>query len=109
MKDEQREALNYIIEKEELPEPYNLFIINASCQTSINIYSRVDYIIVHKQEHEAQVQVRGRYRDRLKRFYYLDYSTFPAFPTSSMGIRLYADDRRKLCEELNMRNNNGRL
>ena len=109
MSEEQLKALNHIVQYEALPEPYNLFIINASCETSINIHSPVDYIIVHKQEDEALIRVRGRYRGTLKRLYYLNYKIMPDFPPSSMGIRLYAKDRTQLCEQLNLRNESGRL
>lgn len=107
--EEQKDVLSYIVKEQSLPSQYNLFLINASCETSINIFSPVDYIIVHKQEEEAQIQVRGRYRNNLKRLYYLDYSKLPEFPVSSMGKRLYADERRSLCRLLNLRNESGRL
>ena len=107
--EEQKDVLSYIVKEQSLPSQYNLFLINASCETSINIFSPVDYIIVHKREDEAQIQVRGRYRNNLKRLYYLDYSKLPEFPVSSMGKRLYADERRSLCRLLNLRNESGRL
>ena len=66
-------ARNHILEKKELPPQYDLVIINASSETSISIFGKVDYIIVHCQEADTQTQVRGRYRKTLQTLDVLNY------------------------------------
>lgn len=65
MSQAQLQARNHILEKKELPPQYDLVIINASSETSISIFGKVDYIIVHCQDEDTQTQVRGRYRGAL--------------------------------------------
>lgn len=104
MTEEQHRVRNHILHKAELPPEYNLFVINASSETSINIFGKVDYIIIHTEEEEAQVQVRGRYRNDLKSLYVLDYDAVPVVPPEFMGIKLFKEDKERLCQVLNRRN-----
>ena len=84
-----------------------MFIINASSETSINIFGQVDYIIIHTQEVAPQTQVRGRYRGDLEQLYLLDYNAIPTVPDRYLGVRLFADQKRELCEFLGFRNGSG--
>lgn len=59
MNEEQLRARQYILSNKELPPEYGAVIINASSETSINLYGHIDAVIVHTREKEAQVQVRG--------------------------------------------------
>lgn len=47
MNEEQLAARQYILEHEELPPQYDLFIFNGSCETSINIRGHIDFFIAH--------------------------------------------------------------
>lgn len=109
MTKEQLNVRNYILDNSALPPEYNLFIINASSETSINIFGQVDYIIIHTQEKEAQIQVRGRYRGDLDRLYVLDYKSLPTVPDKFMGRKLFQDDKKSLCNELCLRDENKRV
>ena len=103
MTEEQHRAREYILAHSKLPPEYDLFIINASSETSINIFSKVDYIIIHTQEEEAQTQVRGRYRGDLDRLYLLDYITIPQVPEEFLGQKLFKEDKQDLCKALCLR------
>ena len=108
MSDEQHRVQQYIINQAELPPEYDLVIINASSETSINIKSHIDYVVVHSQEEEAQIQVRGRYRNDLDQLYLLDYNAIPLVPTEFLNRKLFTEDKSQLCAALNLKNENGR-
>ena len=109
MTEEQHNARELILSNSKLPPQYDLVIINSSSETSINIFGTVDYIIIHTQECEAQIQVRGRYRGDLDKLYLLDYNTLPQVPDCFMGRKLFSEDKQDLCDTLCLRNENKRI
>ena len=108
MNDKQHAARNYILNNSRLPDEYNLVLINASCETSINLYGQIDNIIINTKEEEAQVQVRGRYRNDLRTLYLLDSSIFPEVPSEFLGKELFAEDKKKLAETLKLKSAQGK-
>ena len=108
MNDKQRAARDYILRNSKLPDEYNLVLINASCETSINLYGHIDNIIINTQEEEAQVQVRGRYRNDLRTLYLLDSSIFPEVPSAFLNRELFAEDKKKLAETLKLKSAQGK-
>lgn len=107
MTDAQKEAREYIISNEELPPQYDMVIINASSETGINIYGKVDYIVVHNQQEETQIQIRGRYRKDLDRLYVLDYNSIQV-PGEYLDCELSAERREQLCYDVDIRDDKGR-
>ena len=108
MTEEQRKARRYILNNAELPPEYDLIVINASSETSISIKGQIDYIVIHTQEQETQIQVRGRYRNDLERLYILDRNTL-SIPDEFMDRKLFQEDKERLCEILGLRDKNNRL
>lgn len=108
MSAEQIAARDYILSYEELPPQYDMVILNASSETGINIYGQVDYIVVHNTKPDTRTQVRGRYRRDLETLYLLDYQSIQV-PEEYMNRELSAEARRKLCQILAIRNENGRI
>lgn len=108
MTDAQREAREYIISNEELPPQYDMVIINASSKTGINIYGEVDYMVVHSQEEETQIQIRGRYRQDLNRLYLLNYNSIQV-PEKYLDCELSAEQREELCQVIGLRDLKGRV
>lgn len=108
MTQEQIEARNYILEKKELPPQYDLVIINASSETSISIFGKMDYIIVHNQDADTQTQVRGRYREALQTLYVLDYQGSIQVPADFIGRDLFTKEKAELCATLNIHDCKGR-
>ena len=106
---EQLAVRKYILDHSKLPPEYNLFIINASSETSINIFSQVNYIVVHTKEKETQVQVRGRYRDDLDRLYLWDSEAKIEVPQEFLGKKLFTDDKKRLCETMRILKPNGTI
>ena len=72
MNEEQLAARRFILEKEEVPPQYDLFIFNASSETSINLRGHMDFFIVHSTNATSITQSRGRYRGDLDMLYVLD-------------------------------------
>lgn len=108
MTEEQHRAREYIIDNEELPPEYDIVVINASCETSINIRGKIDYIVIHSKENEVRVQVRGRYRNDLEELYLYDQSSLEV-PIDFLGIPLYKEDKDSLCEVLRQKDKFNRL
>lgn len=108
MTEEQQRARRYILDNAELPPEYDLVVINASSETSISLKSHIDYIVIHTQERETQVQVRGRYRNDLEMLYVLDRNTL-SVPDEFMDRKLFQEDKERLCEILGLRDKNNRL
>lgn len=107
MTEEQRKARRYILNNAELPPEYDLIVINASSETSISIKGQIDYIVIHTQEQETQIQVRGRYRNDLERLYILDRNTL-SIPDEFIDRKLFQEDKERLCEILGLRDTNNR-
>lgn len=108
MTEEQLCARDYIINQEILPPDYDIVIINASCETSINIRGKVDYIVIHSTEKEVQVQVRGRYRGDLNELYVYDKESLEV-PSEFLNVSLFTSDKKDLCETLRQRDKYKRI
>lgn len=106
---EQLEARESILRNFTIPDRYNLLIINSSSETSIKIKSRVDYVIVHSKDDDIRTQVRGRVNSDLQKLYLLDGNTAEiTVPDEFLGVKLFTEDKRRLCEAVNLRNTCGR-
>lgn len=111
MTEEQLEVRRSILENWVIPPQYDLLIINSSSETSLKIKSSVDYVIVHSDNPDTQIQVRGRVNGDLQTLY-LPTEGVPtvAVPADYLGKRLFSEDRAKLSEILNLRDpRNNRL
>lgn len=108
MTDEQMKARDSIVNKEKMPKGYDVVIINASSETSINIRSKIDYIAINSAEEEVRTQVRGRYRDDLKTLYLYDKNILE-IPEEFMYRPLFNEDKKALCKALEIRDENYRI
>lgn len=108
MTEEQLAARNYILEHEEIPPQYDLFIFNASSETAINIRGQMDYIITHTSNPTNLTQARGRYRDDLKVLYYYDKENGEIIvPEEFLDIRLFAEDKQQLRAVIGLKDDKG--
>ncbi len=94
MNEEQLAARDYILEHEEIPPSYDLFIFNGSCETSINIRGKVDYFIAHTSSITHITQARGRYRGDLETLYVFDRNSEEPLvvPDEFLDIQLFHED-----------------
>lgn len=110
MTEEQLRVRESILKDYTIPDAYNLLIINSSSETSIKIKSHVDYVIVNNTDIDTQVQVRGRVNGDLKNLYLLNDGTAPIIlPDKFLGVRLFTEDKARLCEFVNLKNQYNRL
>ncbi len=109
MTDEQYNIRHYIIEKEELPPDIDVLLINASSETGINIRGQIDYMFVHTRAEDTRIQVRGRYRDNLKKLYVLDYDTEITIPDEYLDRPFFEEEKKELALKLNVKNEKGEV
>jgi len=108
MTEEQLKAREYILEHEELPPQYDLFIFNGSGETSINIRGQVDYFVAHTANPTNLTQARGRYRGDLDLLYVYDKENGEiVVPAEYLDIQLFADAKRQLRACLGLKDNKG--
>ena len=109
MTEEQLAARDYILQNEEIPTQYDLFIFNGSCETSINIRGQVDYFIAHTTIPTHITQSRGRYRGDLETLYVLDHDCAEPItvPEEFLDIQLFKEDQRELRVRLSIKDKKG--
>jgi KaiC/GvpD/RAD55 family RecA-like ATPase len=112
--DEQKKARLEIINNESMPIGYDVLIINKAMETGVNIKAekvKVDYVIVHSQEKDVQIQARGRYRGDLPMLYLYsnDENTVIDVPIEFMNRKLFKADKAELCDVLRLRNKQGNI
>ena len=99
-------ARQYIIEKEAVPDEYDVFLFNATAETSRNIYSHMDFFIAHNSENTHIDQSRGRYRGNLETLYVFDRENGAIFvPVEFMNRPLFMEDQKQLRDFLDIRKN----
>ena len=105
MTEEQLEVRRSILENWVIPPQYDLLIINSSSETSLKIKSPVDYVIVHSDNPDTQIQVRGRVNGDLQTLY-LPTEGIPMVivPTEFLGKRLFRADKDALLKAMDLRN-----
>lgn len=90
---EQLKARKYIIEKERIPDEYDIFLFNATAETSINLDNPIDFFIAHNTSETSVIQSRGRYRNDIDTLYVEDVRGFAPIPDSYLDRPL---DRKEL-------------
>lgn len=117
----QQEAIRMLVSDERLPDDVQALIINTAYETGLNIRperSHLDYIVVHNSNEDTITQVRGRYRGDLDTLYRrVNHDDSEGFtrPVSDsliapfLGMRLGKNEKRRLMETLNFRDDRGRL
>lgn len=116
LSEEQVKVRDYIISRRELPPDIDVLIINRACATSITIGDEnhtkkpIDFMIIHTRDKNIQIQARGRYRNDLKRLYLhsLEHVDYINVPVAFLDKALYKKDKDRLCDYLNLRDENGR-
>ena len=110
MNEEQMRVRNHLLTFEEVPPEYNLLIINASCETAINIRSHMDFFIVHNGNPTHITQARGRYRGDLKSLYLLDRENGTVIiPDEFIDCKLFKEGKADLNNAVYIKNDKGRL
>ena len=112
MSEEQKRVLKYLLENESVPPEYNLLIINASCETAINIRPKpnIDFFIVHNTNKTHIVQARGRYRGDLEVLYLYDNENgIVMIPDEFIERKLFKEGKNDLNNAVYIKNEKGRF
>ena len=110
MTEEQLRVRNYILEEEAVPEEYDLFIFNASCETAINIRSHTDFFIAHNSNSTHIEQSRGRYRSDIDTLYILDTENGGfCVPDKYLNHPLFKEEKDELRANIGIKNDKGRF
>lgn len=110
MTEEQLRVRSYILEKEAVPEEYDLFIFNASCETAINIRSHTDFFIAHNSNSTHIEQSRGRYRSDIDTLYVLDNENGSfGVPDKYLNHPLFKEEKDELRTNIGIKNEKGRF
>ena len=96
-------ARQYIIENEAVPDEFDIFMFNATAETSINIRSHMDFFIAHNTDETSITQSRGRYRGNLETLYFYDRKGAVILPDEYLGTPLFTADLKELRAKLNLR------
>ena len=105
MNEQQLAVRKSILEDFIFSSEYNLLFINASSETSLKIKSPVDYVIVHDNDYDTQVQVRGRVNSDLSKLYLpLIGTTDLTVPEEYLNKPLFTEEKAELCAILNRTN-----
>jgi len=107
MSEEQLRVRQCLINEEKIPLEYDMLIINASCETGINIRGDLDYVVVHNTNEDIRTQVRGRYRGDLQTQYLLDGNADLFLPDEYIDRPLFKKEKDELWKMLTLRNENG--
>ena len=107
----QRAVRQHIIEHATIPDDVDVLLINKSCETSINIKSHIDYLVVHSNQPDTQTQAIGRYRDDLDMLYLYDPEIWDEIilPDEMLHTPLYKEDIDAYIKEQDIRDEYGHI
>ena len=110
MSDEQLEVNDHLIEHSKIKDNVQVLVINKACETSVNIETPLDYIIVHTSDRDTITQVRGRFRGDLNTLYVYNQGGESSIVLDDKWLNrpLKKSDKDELCKELGIKIN-GRL
>lgn len=112
---EQLRVRDFILEVGNIPEPYNLLIINGSMQEGWNLYDKsVEFAILDTLDETERIQALGRIRKDID-FLLLKVESEDKkanaviIKDEYLNSQLTVEDKDKLLEELNILNKKGEL
>lgn len=117
MNKEQMEVRDYLLETGYLLEPYNCLIYNRATETGVNIKDeKMDLMICNTSSKTLIAQSRGRIRHDVELLILRDNDCEKVkdylilfLPKKWLDVPLTKKDKDKLCEELQLYDNKGRL
>lgn len=105
---EQLKARKYIIDNETIPDEYDIFLFNATAETSINLNTPIDFFIAHNPDETTITQSRGRYRVDIDTLYVQDTKAFEPIPESYLNRPVNRTELKELRAFLHMKKDNGK-
>ena len=105
---EQLKARKYIIDNERIPDEYDIFLFNATAETSINLDNPIDFFIAHNTSETSVIQSRGRYRNDIDTLYVEDVRGFAPIPESFLNRPVNRTELKELRALLRMKKDKDR-
>lgn len=111
---EQLDARQFLIEEERVPPEYDIFLFNATAETSINIRPsreydfRWDFFIAHNTDETVITQSRGRYRGDLQTLYVYDKNGGVVVPADCLNRAMSYKEMGQLRDRLKLKKNDKR-
>jgi len=103
---EQLKARKYIIDNEAVPDEYDIFLFNATAETSINLYSHMDFFIAHSTGETSIEQSRGRYRGDLQTLFIRDMRSIRPIPDHFLNVPRDRTELKGLRDYLGIKKDN---
>ena len=100
---EQLQARKYIIDNEAIPPEYDIFLFNATAETSINLNTPIDFFIAHNTSDTSIIQSRGRYRVDIDTLYVEDLRSVKPIPESYLNRPVNRTELKELRAYLGMK------
>lgn len=115
LSEQQKGWRSHIVLSEDMPPGIDILIVNEAYETGWNLKDKdVQTVIIHTTASDSVIQARGRVRSDIELLYTKlnkDESVISMvkIPNDYLDRHLTATDVRKMCVELNLRDNKGRL
>ena len=104
MSKEQEDLRNMVLKQETFPDDLDLLVINDASETCIKIQAakrKVDYMVIHYNDEEKRVQVRGRYCGDLPKLYIHGPPVKEqplTVPPQYLNVPLFTPGKEELCK-----------
>ena len=111
----QEELRSMVLKQETFPDDLDLLVINDASETCIKIQAakrKVDYMVIHYNDEEKRVQVRGRYCGDLPKLYIHGPPAKEqslAVPPQYLNVLLFTPEKEELCRAFNLRTPDNKL
>lgn len=108
----QKEVRNSIMMEKRVPDDIDILIINSAYETSLNIKNEdFNTVIIHSNDPDTRIQVRGRIRHDIEKLYCYDKNhqhISQYFPEEYYDIPLTSKERNEIVEIMNLKDEKGR-
>lgn len=105
LNDNQRAVRQHIIDNQLIPPDVDILLINAACQTGVNIKNTdITFMVIHADKYsDTLIQARGRLRNDLDNLHYYDKNFLDKpnpVPAHYLNRKITATELKDLCNEI---------
>ena len=106
MTQRQIDVRQYIVQYQMIPQDVDILLINAACQTGVNMKNTdIEFMVVHSQDNNVITQVRGRLRHDLDTLYFFDKNAIDTpnpIPVEYLNCPLTPVETAAVCDEVRL-------
>ena len=109
--DDRKNIIDTFVHHQKIREDIDILIINSGYGTGLKFDSYIEFMLIHSHIEDTRKQVRGRYSGNLEKLLYPDKSLYDVIiiPDEYLNKDLFKEDKQRLAEELELKNENNRL